>query len=151
MLLGINGHAIERSAELPPLVAAVKPGTKATMEVWRDGKKRALEVTVGELKPEQVAAGPSSEGGSGKLGLAVRPLTDAEKQQLDGTQGLLVQNASGPAARAGIRPGDVVTAVNGKAVKSASDLQEAVAQAEGIVALLIKRGEASIFVPVEIG
>jgi serine protease Do len=151
VLLGINGRTIDRSAELPPLVAAVKPGTKAKLDVWREGGKRTLEVTVGELKPEQVAAGPTSEGGSGKLGLAVRPLTDAEKRQLDGVQGLLVENASGPAALAGIRPGDVVTAVNGKPVKSAGDLQAAVSGAEGVVALLIKRGDASIFVPVEIG
>jgi serine protease Do len=151
VLLGIDGHAIERSAEVPPLVAAVKPGTKAQFDVWREGRERTLAVTVGELDAEQVAAGPSSEGGSGKLGLAVRPLSDVEKQQLDGLQGLLVQKASGPAARAGIRPGDVVTAVNGKPVKSPDDLREAVSDAQDAVALLIRRGNATIFVPVEIG
>ena len=151
VLLGVNGKTIERSAEVPPLVAAVKPGSKASFEVWREGKKREIVVTVGELKADQVAAGPSSEGGSGKLGLAVRPLTEAEAKQLDGAQGLLVENASGPAARAGIRAGDVVTAVNGKPVKSPAELRSAVEDAKGLVALLIKRGEASIFVPVEVG
>src|SRR5688572_1864473 len=42
VLLGVNGKTVERSAEVPPLVAAVKPGTKATLDVWRDGKKQAL-------------------------------------------------------------------------------------------------------------
>jgi serine protease Do len=143
VLLGVNGKAIERSAELPPLVAAVKPGTKATFELWRDGRKRTLEVTVGALAPEQVAAGPASEAGAetGKLGLALRPSEN----------GLVVESATGAAARAGIRAGDVVTAVNGKRVKSVEDLKAAAAKAKGSVALLVRRGGDSIFVPVEIG
>jgi serine protease Do len=62
-----------------------------------------------------------------------------------------VQQASGPAARAGIRQGDVITAVNGTPVKSVDDLRRAADKAKGTVALLVKRGEASIFVPIEIG
>jgi serine protease Do len=143
VLLGVNGKTVERSAELPPLVAAVKPGTKATFEVWREGGKRNVDVTVGQLKPEQVAAGPQSEGAAstGKLGLAVRPSDD----------GLVVEEASGAAARAGIRAGDVVTAVNGKPVKSVEELRAIAEEAKGTVALLVRRGEASIFVPVDIG
>jgi serine protease Do len=152
VILAIDGKLVERSAELPPMVASVKPGTKATLEVWRDGKKRSLPIAVGELEPEQVAAGPQGgEGGEGRLGLAVRPLTEQEKQQANGAQGLLVEGVSGPAARAGIRPGDVVTSVNGKPVKSPADLRAAVGEHKGTVALLIRRGEASIFVPVEVG
>ena len=143
VLLSVNGKAVERSAEVPPLVAAVKPGQKASFEVWRDGKKRNVDVTVGELKPDQVAAGPqeSAEANSGKLGLAVRP----------SDEGLVVENAAGPAARAGIREGDIVTAVNGRPVKSVDELRAAAEKAKGTVALLVRRGEASIFVPVEVG
>jgi serine protease Do len=143
VLLSVNGKTVERSAEVPPLVAAVKPGQKATFEVWRDGKKRNVDVTVGELKPDQVAAGPeeSAEANSGKLGLAVRP----------SDEGLVVENASGPAARAGIREGDIVTAVNGRPVKSVDELRAAAEKAKGTVALLVRRGDASIFVPVEVG
>jgi serine protease Do len=152
VLLSVEGKKVERSAELPPLVAGVKPGSKANFEVWRDGSKRTLAVTVGELPPEKVAsAGGSSDRASGKLGLAVRPLTDAEKKELDGTQGLLVEQASGPAAQAGIRAGDVVIAVNGKAVRSVEELRKAASKDKGTVALLVKRGDASIFVPIELG
>jgi serine protease Do len=143
VLLSVNGKAVDRSAELPPLVAAVKPGSKATFDVWRDGAKRSLAVTVGELKPEQVAsAKPASQAGedTGKLGLALR----------QGEEGLVVEKASGPAARAGIRPGDVVVAVNGKRLKSAEELRSATAKAKGTVALLVKRGDQSIFVPIEL-
>jgi serine protease Do len=153
VVLGVNGRAIERSSELPPLVAAAKPGTRATLELWRDGAKRSVPVTLGELRPEKVAAAaaPGGTAEEGKLGLAVRPLTEEEKRELDGAPGLLVERAGGAAALAGIRPGDVVTAVNGKPVKSARELREAAAKAHGSVALLIRRGEASIFVPVEVG
>ena len=109
VMLAVNGKAIDRSAELPPLVAAVKPGSKANFDVWRDGAKRSLAVTVGELKPEQVARAPEQREDAGKLGLALR----------QGEEGLVVEKASGPAARAGILRGDVVVAVNGKRVKSA--------------------------------
>jgi serine protease Do len=144
VLLGVNGKTLERSAELPPLVAAVKPGSKAKFEVWRDGHKQTLDVTIGALAPEQVAAaGPASEPSApaGKLGLAVRP----------SDQGLVVEKATGLAARAGIRAGDVVTAVNGKPVKSADELKAAAEKAHGTVALLVRRGEDSIFVPIEVG
>jgi serine protease Do len=145
VLLGVNGKTVERSSELPPLVAAVKPGTRATFEVWRDGKKRNLDITVGELKTEQVAAGPKSEAGeaaeTGKLGLAVRP----------SSEGLVVERATGAAARAGIRQGDIVTAINGRAVKSPAELRAAAEKANGTVALLVRRGDDSIFVPVEVG
>jgi serine protease Do len=143
VLLGVNGKTVERSAEVPPLVAAVKPGTKATLDVWRDGKKQALAVTVGELEADKTAAakpkGESAE--TGKLGLAVRL----------SAEGLVVENASGAAARAGIRTGDVVTAVNGRPVKSVEELRSAAEKSKGSVALLVRRGEASIFVPVDVG
>ena len=66
-------------------------------------------------------------------------------------EGLVVENVAGAAARAGIRPGDVVTAVNGRQVKSVEELRTVAEKAKGTVALLVKRGEASIFVPVDVG
>src|SRR5439155_17855844 len=91
VLLAVDGKKVDRSAELPPLVAAVKPGSKANLEVWRDGRKQTLAVTVGELKAEQMASADKSSGAeeSGKLGLVVR--------QSD--EGLVVEKAGGAAAR----------------------------------------------------
>jgi len=152
VILAYNGKALAGSNELPALVANTKPGTKATVDVWRDGKKQQLALTVGELKADKSAKAEQSQGGEhGRLGLAVRPLTPDESKQLDGVKGLVVQQASGPAARAGIRQGDVITAVNGTPVKSVDDLRRATEKSKGSVALLVKRGEASIFVPLEIG
>ena len=92
VLLAVNGKLIERSSEVPPMVAAVKPGTKASFDIWRDGKKQTLSVTVGELEPDKVASASTNGGGeaSGRLGLAVRPNEQGE---------LVVQDVTGPAAR----------------------------------------------------
>jgi len=140
VIVSFNGKAIDRSSELPPLVATAKPGSKANVEVWRDGKKQTLALAVGELKEQSIARGTPKGPGErgGKLGLAVRPLTPEEQ-------------VGGPAARAGLRPGDVITAVNGAPVKSPDDLRKQVEKAKGSVALLVRRGDASIFVPIEIG
>ncbi|HEY3076725.1 MAG TPA: PDZ domain-containing protein, partial [Burkholderiales bacterium] len=128
--------------------------TKAEVEVWRGGKKQTLGVAVGEMKSEKTASAgdkPEAQQG-GKLGLAVRPLTAEEKKQLgSGAQGLVVEGASGPAAKAGIRRGDLVTAVNGQPVKSVEELRALVEKSKDSAALLIRRGDATVFVPIELG
>jgi serine protease Do len=151
VILSFNGKAVDTSSQLPPLVAATKPGTKAELEVWRGGKKETLGVAVGELQPEQVASAKQPTNEHGKLGLSVRPLNPQERKELGVSQGLLVEEASGPAARAGIRPGDVITSVNGTPVKSADELQRLVAKSKDTVALLVRRGDQSIFVPLDLG
>jgi serine protease Do len=155
VILSFNGKKIETSSDLPPLVAQTKPGAKGELEIWRGGKKQTLGVAVGEMQPEKTArsdaAKPGAEAG-GKLGLAVRALTPEEKKQLgSGAQGVVVEQAAGPAAKAGIRRGDLVTAVNGQAVKSVEELRAVIAKAKDNVALLIKRGEATVFVPIDLG
>jgi len=62
-----------------------------------------------------------------------------------------VEGASGPAAKAGIRRGDLVTAVNGQPVKSVDELRALVEKSKDSVALLIRRGDSTVFVPIEIG
>ena len=87
----------------------------------------------------------------GKLGVAVRPLTPEEKQQAHMVAGLVVEDSSGAAARAGIQPGDVILAVNGTPVKSVEQLQNLVAPRAGRLAVLVQRGDAQLFIPVTLG
>jgi serine protease Do len=151
VILSFNGKPVERSSELPPQVAAMKPGAKSEMEVWRGGKKQTLGVVIGELQNEQVASAKQAPRDNGKLGLAVRPLNGEERKELGVAAGLIVEDVSGPAARAGIRPGDVITSVNGAPVKNVEDLQKLVAKAKDSIALLVRRGDQSIFVPLDLG
>ncbi len=150
VILKFNGHAISSSSELPAQVADVRPGSKATLEISRNGTSREIEVKVGELKGGKVASADSPNQEHGRLGLAVRPLNPDELQQA-GAKGLVVEATSGPAARAGIQPGDLLLAVNGTPLQSVAQLRALVAKAGKTMALLIQRDDGKIFVPVDLG
>jgi serine protease Do len=150
IILSANGRPIERSSELPAVIAAVRPGSSTTLEVWRDRTVRKLDVKVGELveKPERVAQSTGQSGPSpDRLGLVVRELTPAEQRQAETSGALLVEQADGPAADAGIQSGDVILGVNGRNVKSVKDLRDATEKSGKTVAMLIQRQDAQIFVP----
>ena len=147
-----NGRDIIRSADLPPLVASVKPESRVTLEVWRDGKSKDLTATVGALDDKAtLAANSKADPGKGRLGVAVRPLSADEKREADIPGGLLVEDVAGAAARAGVRPGDVIVAVNNTPVKSAEHFKELVAKSGKAVALLVQRQDARVFIPVPLG
>ncbi len=150
VILKVDGREIERSTDLPALVAEMRPGTRARLEVVRNGAAKTLEATVAEMQEPKVAA-KSDEAAQGRLGLAVRPLEAGEGRAAGITGGLLVEDVTGAAARAGILPGDVIIAVNGRAVGSIDELREASTKAGRKVALLVQRENARIFVPLDLG
>jgi serine protease Do len=152
VILKLNGQVLKDSTELPVQIAAIAPGTSVELEVWRDHATRTVSVKLGALEDKRTAsADAGAHGDGGKLGLAVRPLTEQEQRQGNVKGGLVVERASGPAAEAGIQPGDVVLAANGAPIKSADDLRSAVEKSKGHIALLIQRGESQLFVPVRVG
>lgn len=154
VILKFNGREIGRSAELPPMVSEMSPGTPATIELWRKGKSKTITMNVGEMKiaSSKGMGGGSDNGDNGKLGLSVRPLTPEELKQADVQGGLLVENVSdGPAARAGIREGDVILSVNGEKTGSIENLRSLVGKYGKRMALLILRGEQQMFVPINLG
>jgi len=151
VILSVNGKEIAGSSELPPVIADIAPGESAKLQVWRKGGTRDLEVKVGAQKEEKVASASGKDVDQGRLGLALRQLTPEERRQMDGVKGLLVESVGGAAARAGIRPGDVVLSVNGETVSSVEQLRRLVAKAAKRVALLIQREDSTLFVPIDLG
>ncbi|HLG52707.1 MAG TPA: PDZ domain-containing protein, partial [Steroidobacteraceae bacterium] len=152
VILSVDDREIERSGELPAVIAGIKPGTEATLAIWRDKSQRKIRIKVGELEdePEVAARLPAGDAETGKLGLAVRPLSGGERLQLR-TQGrLVVEVSEGPAADAGVEPGDVLLAVNGVAVESVAEFRNFISEASRAVALLIQRGNAQIYIPVRV-
>jgi serine protease Do len=158
IILSYQGKAIEEPSELPRLVAATKPGEKAQLEVWRAGKRERLAVTVGEI-PSEVAAAkgekPATESASTDLGFAVRDLAPEERKALGVDYGLVVEGVTGGSAAGSspIQPGDVILAVNQDRFRSVQEFNKLVAQRKKgeNVALLVRRGDASVYVPIEIG
>jgi serine protease Do len=155
IILRFQGRPIERSSDLPRLVGGTKPGTQAAVEVWRKGSTRELQLTVGELEPEQSAAasreaGEGAQGAGNPLGLVVAELSDERKQQLRVRSGVVIQSASGAAARAGLRSGDVLLALNNQDVSSVRQFNELSARLDRsrTHVLLIRRGDSAQYVPI---
>jgi serine protease Do len=153
VILKINGKTIGRSIDLSGSVADLKPGTKAELEVWRKGGPRNITVTVGEMKPSKVASADSEGGSPGRLGVAVRALTPEERKEAGIAGGVVVENvnANSAAARAGIEPGDIIVALNSTPVSSAEQLKSALEKSGKHAALLVRREDARIFVPIDLG
>jgi serine protease Do len=152
VILKFNGEALSDAGDLSAKVGMARPGDKATLEIWRDGKARTIVATLGNAT-DDVASADDTGGAAdhGGLGLAVRPLTPEERKEAGVDGGLVVEDVQGPAAVAGIEPGDVVLSVNGAPVNSAQELKKQIHRHDKQVALLVQRGDARIFVPVELG
>ena len=151
VILKFEGKEISRSSDLPPLVASVKPGSKVTLDVWRNGAPKQLNATIGALQEKTAAATNDKESlGKGRLGVAVRPLTADEKRSGE-LEGVVVQDVAGAAERAGVQAGDVIVAVNNTPVKSVDELKSLISKSGKTVALLVQRNDARIFIPVTLG
>ncbi len=154
VILSVDGVEIDTSSQVPGLIASKKPGSKVHIEVWRDGKKKDLTVRPEKIRDEgqRVALNDGGPDQASQLGLVVRPLTSNEKEQAETEGNLLVEEVDGPAAEAGVRPGDIILGVNGSPVKSVDELKAAAKKRGGkVVALLIQREDAQIFFPVRVG
>jgi serine protease Do len=158
VIVKFDGKAISTSSDLPRVVGATKPGKQVAVEVLRKGASRTLNVSAGEMpldKDEPVvnAKGPVAKPEANRLGLTVKDLTVQQKKKLNSKGGLVVLEAQGNAAQAGIRRGDVILALNNSEIQSAESFNKQItAMASGkTVALLVQRGENTLYVPVKIG
>ncbi len=124
VILSVNGQAIDMSGDLPHLIGAMKPGSKAKLEVVRDGDRKTLTLEIGALPEEgDLLASAGGQGGAtssdNRLGVSVTELTDAQRQALEISGGVVIREVSqGPAAMIGLRPGDVITHLNNEAINS---------------------------------
>src|SRR5258705_747630 len=157
VILKFDGREVASSSDLPRIVAQSRPGSKVTAQIWRKGASRDVAITVGEMPEERVAQRPGrkeSKPGNvvARLGLTLSELTVDQRKELGLSGGLLVEDAQGAAAKAGIRRGDVLMAINNQDVKSVEQLNQLLGQFEKArsVALLIRRGDGALYVPLRL-
>ncbi|MES2149623.1 MAG: DegQ family serine endoprotease [Pseudomonadota bacterium] len=148
----LNGKPIVTSGDLPAMLSLSKPGEKVSLEVLRDGKSMQVGAVLADAseKPARAERGDVADNGA-RLGLSLRQLDPQERRQSGIASGLLIEDASGASANAGVQPGDVLLSVNGRQVNSIEQVRDVVGKSSKSVALLIQRGNDRIFIPVRIG
>ena len=155
VILRFDGKPIASNEDLPRIVGATRPGNKVTAQVWRNKASRDVQVVVAEMPDDTRAA----RGGRGQqkppaaaptvYGMSLTDLTDAQKKELKVEHGVMVGEVQGAGARAGVRKGDVILAVNNQDVKSVEAFNQMMGQFDKgrIVALLVRRSGNSIYLP----
>jgi serine protease Do len=150
IILKFNGRDVGASIDLPRMVGATKPGSRIPVTVWRKGVARELSVVVGEMAEEK-AAKAGEEKVANRAGLVVSELSREQLRELKINAGVLVEDVTGAAARAGVRPGDVIVAVGNQDVSTAEELSKMLNDTKRkSVALLVKRGEGSLYLPLRL-
>jgi len=159
VILKLDGKPVNSSIDLPRMVAAIKPGTKVTVELWRKGESKQVTVVVAEMpedgKLAQSARKPADEAGElvSRLGIAVSELSAEQLQELQASGGLLVEDVKGSAARAaGLRQGDVLLSVGNVQIRSLAQFNEILKLVPKgrNVALLVRRGDSAMYVAIKL-
>ena len=148
VVVEVGGHSVRSSGELRNRIGLNPPGTRVTVEVLRSGKSKTLKVRLGTLpeNPEALASADSQDS-SVLAGVRFGPLDDGNRQRFGVTdsvqEGLVVTDVdrSSLAARAGLRPGDVVVEVNRRSVGSIAELNEATGSEERTLLLVVRGGQ----------
>ena len=155
VILKFDGHAVNNSSDLPRIVAATKPGSTVTVDLWRKGAAKQLKLTVAKMTEDgrvaQIAKGLADEAGKliDRLGIVLSEMGGDQ----GGQSGLLVQDVKGLAARTvGLQRGDVLLAIGNIPLHSISQLEGIIKQVPKgrNVALLVRRGEVASYVAIKL-
>ena len=159
IVLSFDGHAIERSSELPPIVGRTRAGREVGVGILRGGLAMTLQVTTDELPAEDKVQVATAQGPDGveatRLGIVVRDMTEEEGASADAAdRGVVVSSVSagGPAERAGIREGDLILMLNNRKVSNGDDFSRLVAELpqDKAVSVLVQRQGNPVFLALKL-
>ena len=156
VVLELNGKPVDSASDFRNRIARHRPGTKVTLTIWRDERRKEIVVTLDKRPPRDELIARGSEGAAPDIGFTVENLTEelAERLGYEGQTGVVVNRVeSGSAAsRAGISPGMLIKEVNRKVVHNTREFYAEIskAKADGQVLLLVKREDYSFFVMLDL-
>ncbi|HFQ88638.1 MAG TPA: DegQ family serine endoprotease [Desulfobulbus sp.] len=154
VLVTYNGSKLTNVADLRNKVAMTTPGTKVTMGLIRDGRKREVQVTIGQ-QPSDFSSrvGMAAPGNPlAKMGLSLQDLTPelADHFGYKVGQGVLVTEVApgSPAERVGMQAGQLIEEVNKQRVRNLQDLEKALKRSKNPkeVLLRVRAGDFSQYV-----
>ena len=149
-----DGKTIDKASDLPRMVGNVKPGTNASVTVFRRGATKDLLVMIAEVEADKPArptskseSKPPVAGPAQALGLSISEITDAQKKEFDVKGGVKVDAVDGAAARAGMREGDVIVSIANTEITGVKGFEAALAKIDKTknVTVLVRRGELAQF------
>ncbi|KAF1030360.1 MAG: Periplasmic pH-dependent serine endoprotease DegQ [Burkholderia plantarii] len=155
IILKFNGREVDEATDLPRMVGDTKPGTSATVTIWRKGTSRDLPIMIAEVPAEKTAktdtrqSQPAKPRQSNALGLSVSDLSPDQLKTAKLANGVRVEAVEGPAARAGVQRGDIVVRVGDTDITSAKQFVDLSAKLDPkkMVAVLVRRGDNTQFIP----
>lgn len=150
VILRMDNRDISRTIDFAGYAADLKPGAIAKILVWRNQGLQTVTVTASEPKTAKAPVAAQRNSDDDRLGITARELDADELSEAHLRSGLLVEDVSGAAARAGIRSGDLLLAANGTRLIHVSDLRTLIKKAGKTIALLVQREDIRIFVPVSL-
>jgi len=153
VIVALDDEPIERPGDLQQLVAEHEPGQTARLELYRDGRRRDVDVRLGEspvdesVEPAAPSSGPAERASSARLGMDVADLTPAlaSRYGLDRRAGVVVTDVTPwmSAGRKGIQEGVVILELNHKEVRDAADFQRRLGELKPGTAVSLKVLDAS--------
>ncbi len=147
IIVRVDGKAVDKSIDLPRMIGGTAPGTQSKVQVFRRGSYRDLSVAVAEFEPDRPRRVAQSTlpapAQTTAIGVAVNDLSEAQKRELKLRGGVVVAAVEGPAARAGLREGDVILSVNNSEVGDAKQFNSVVGKVDKDkpVSLMVRRGD----------
>ncbi|HSA71561.1 MAG TPA: DegQ family serine endoprotease [Burkholderiales bacterium] len=160
IIVAFDGKPVESSSDLPRLVGSTRPGSQSTLDVWRKGQTRKLNITVAELQEDRVAANapatrakPQAEAPANRLGIVVGELSAEQKKGLSLSHGLVVTEVR-PDSKADVRKGDVLLTLVHKGqhteLRSVEQFNKLLAGLDknAVITLQLRRGESTAFVTI---
>lgn len=158
VILDFGGVSVDRMRQLPRIVAETSIGSRAAVTILRDGGRRQVQVTVGDLDATRTAAAVPAEppvqeppSDEGVLGLTLAPLDRTTREDFgvpDGVDGVVVTaiTPTSPAAERGVEPGDVIVEVGREPVTDPAEVADRIRDArrsgrQTVLLLMSRRGD----------